>query len=613
MIFYFRINKLVHLMLPLIFHTFLLNSSGAKKIGEKNSAIPRCSLELFNRFNNPDKALYRVTLTGSSGPKIKCVHHNYTNAPLSVRCEGGTIFVETGLASSSVRIGCFDRHPLQYEQDHALPFAGIDTDFRKYILKDGAVQHKVYITFPKIHLDDEGLEVYSGVYKFSREEPKWDAHFELNFTSVNHNRADTGEKKDMCIKVFDERADCEVGHSNSDVYFVNVGGENPTETRLLKPCLDPSMQNSCGNKFPGSNCVQRRYCKKLKHIHAHGLVRCTADNVTNDVEYFRDIFADIHTNMSEMWDHSLIIRIEEDNNASRLEIEYEENPASLENTDYNSACPQMTSILGVKPQENLTFYNEEFYNLECHFISYFLVPPVLWFAGWNDGSKTQLFVDYGGKISKETKYFVNDPTREVTVSIESSKLKQALRDMTYISCEMWYWNSSEVAKNVQQVHVKESQSPVFSPCQEFRNVESGDTLMLECKDPIAKPPPNYRWTFKGQDRGQGSVLSITNVGTSGSGEYSCIASNFKGHDSKVFKVTVNGATGSLNTVLGSLVVVLILLFLLLLAIYNELRKRRANLSTAEINDFINGHGAGVDQNDAYANARHPIQHKHTAN
>ncbi|CAG7731221.1 unnamed protein product, partial [Allacma fusca] len=279
----------VPLLLIILIHTDAkVNGSEGDEISE----FPKCSLELLESKTT----LYTVDLTSSEDRDIICTPHSRFTGDSSkyIRCSQDTIHINSTFADrgySKIRINCSDTNPLTYSQDGAPPFAGIKVNAKNFILSDSLTRYDVSVIFPDITGEkEEGLEIYEGMYQFSSSERN--IEIRLNITSETTTTEVDPLSENFCIKISEDRMECEVKRSLYDVYFVNVGGDNPTETHLKKFCLEASLQNACGNKYPGTNCIQNRYCKKIQKFHQNGWARCTVDNVTKDVEYFQDINGD---------------------------------------------------------------------------------------------------------------------------------------------------------------------------------------------------------------------------------------------------------------------------------------------------------------------------------
>ncbi|CAG7827750.1 unnamed protein product [Allacma fusca] len=327
--------------------------------------------------------------------------------------------------------------------------------------------------------------------------------------------------------------------------------------------------------------------------------------------------------MSKMFEHQLLVKIEVDNSDSTLAIEFVDDESSEIDYSAETLTTNMTSNVNQQCKDDLTvaeyrsqpmpkLYDLEYNKFECHFTPYFFVTPVLWFAEWKNGTRTLLFTDYGDKTSKETKFTWRDSllgSTKIEFKIGSSHLEfRTLLGMNALTCEMWYWNSTDRAKNRKEIDVLESRAPKFSSRQESHSHPYGETLKLKCHV-ASEPPPTITWEFGGRilegilGRENGSLdtvstLTIPKAGSSESGRYICTATNFRGSDKKVFIVDVYDNSKTLWLTLGITSIVLIILLAVTLAgLYKQFLKQRARLTKMEINEFINGNKNATQEND----------------
>ncbi|CAG7720410.1 unnamed protein product, partial [Allacma fusca] len=492
-----------------------------------------------------------------------------------------------------IRINCSSNQPVKYEQDVKRPFSGMEVMFRKRILPDNLL-HEVSARFPKtLGVTGEGLLAFSGTYIFSSD--SWSFPITLNITTPSRGSAFASEvyhdtEIELDLLIFDNYASCQTKVSRSYVYFVNIGGaNNPTETKLLTHCLNMTMVNSCGTKHFGTNCNQKRYCQKISPFHQNGMFRCSNGDVSRDLEYFQDINTDIQQNMSKIWDPSLVIIIEKEDHSLEFKIpeKYEEADEEVKNAEHNSTPNEFLLEPG-----NIALYDKQIARFECHFIHYVLVTPVVWNVGWRNGTKTPLLVDYGENTTEETRfvnnYLYGGKLEKITVAIKSSHLEfQITGEMVNITCEMWYWDSEELASSIKTIEVKASQQPMFDDGP-VKYVETGETLRLECLERNGIPHVEYKWEFEGEAYDEhntkliwnneserfASVLEIRRIGKSYSGEYTCIAHNFWGEARKTFEVTVDDSVNKLWLALSITSVFLIFVLVVALAGLYELYVRQ---------------------------------------
>ncbi|CAG7731222.1 unnamed protein product [Allacma fusca] len=398
--------------------------------------------------------------------------HNYTEF---VKCAGRTIHFDTDKISQPglyhrIQINCTSSSPVDFTFGQETPFAGIEVSFGKNTEKSTAPSTWVAATFPSVFgIEHEGLEKYSGDYIFfSPENPTIEVQFSLNISKAQPAKP---QVQRMCLKVFENRADCTVSGSSNpsqDLYFANVGGRNPTETQLLQSCLK-SPSKPCGNKYRGTHCVQDPHCKKLQPIHQHGLIRCSSGNDTQVVQYLTDLDADTRrvegNDALKKLPQDAIIRIEKENGISTTEIVFSDNDEVVASNKHDmNGCIAMETVvqpLRLNGSIPLQFLTNEKFKVECHFIPYLLVPPVLWSVEFENGTNQQIFADYGVNITSEKKILHQVNSEDVIVNIQSSHLEiEAVPGMDAITCEAYYWNELKVARSTQAVEiVKEGSIP----------------------------------------------------------------------------------------------------------------------------------------------------------
>ncbi|CAG7724005.1 unnamed protein product [Allacma fusca] len=639
-------NKITPLSSVTVFFALLitlsLKESKSESIEGINYLQPLCSLELIGATSAKQEILYTVNLTYSDHQNGLCSQEKSSAGKFSqfVKCDSGIIYVESGFANRDdgdsfdrIRINCSSNQPVKYEQDVELPFAGMEVTFHKRILP-GILLHEVSARFPKIlGVAGEGLLAFSGTYKFSSK--SWSFPITLNITTPRTSRRSVlistsalsqGIELAPEVLINDNYATCQTKVSTSYVYFVNIGGaNNPTEAKLLINCLNMTMVNTCGNKHSGTNCNQDRHCKKISPFHQNGMFRCSNRGLSRDIEYFRDINTDIQQNMSKIWDPSLVIMIEKEGNSLEFQIPDQNHGADeeIENVSNSSTSKEFLAEPG-----NITLYNMQVARFECHFIHYVLVTPVVWYVGWKNGTKTPLLVDNGENTTEETR-FVNNygyggKVEKISVDMKSSHLEfQAKDGMVNITCEMWYWDSELSASSLQKLEVKASKQPKFDEGP-VKHMETGETLKLDCLERNGIPHVDYKWEFNGEaldedttliwnneNQRNASVLEIPRIGKSHSGEYTCIAYNFRGEARKIFAVTVDDSVKKLWLALSITSVVLFFVLVVALAgLYELYVKQRSRLTKLEIKEFLSGNVAEIETNSfAHVNAKYMVYDK----
>ncbi|ODM99387.1 Vascular endothelial growth factor receptor 2 [Orchesella cincta] len=246
--------------------------------------------------------------------------------------------------------------------------------------------------------------------------------------------------------------------------------------------------------------------------------------------------------------------------------------------------------IGIENQTDTRLYAKRSETFRCKIFSSVLIKPVLWLIELKNG--TLIFETLDSNFYGDTSYR--------SIMLDSNV--QAV----HCGASLYYKNFWR--RIVMNVEIFDGSSPrvLIDQSQQNAAVKLGtQNHLLRCSAE-GEPFPDMTWEKDGKIlktslKSQSILLEISEVNTTTTGMYTCIAKNHLGSDSQSFSVGIEYDNPNYWLLVGLPATVFILTVVAFTAYIKFFRKEKPGLSREEIEAFLNGDrgGAGRTQDNDY--------------